>query len=228
MEALRGRCRGWDRRGLLGGGSGSLVAAFLVGALPGDAGALQVLLDQVVGAASRAWMRDDFVPGCEFTFRIAAASEENLSAAAATLEDLAFLAFRTRDPGLRWRRLQALDSVALRIPRASQKFAKARAPLDHRLAALLADFIGRHGRRRRLERDNPLVVARDLSGVGAFGVVRAGDELAVELAFEPGGQALALDLGHFILGLGKVLGERAVKAPEGLHPVLGALFHLVE
>src|ERR1019366_3695190 len=125
MEALRGRRRGWRRRGLLGGGGGGLVAAFLVGALPGDAGALQVFHAQAFGAPSRAWIGDDFVPGCEFTFRIAAASEENLSAAAATLEDLAFLAFRTRDPGLRWRRLQALDSVALRIPRASQEFAKA-------------------------------------------------------------------------------------------------------
>src|ERR1039458_6797650 len=125
MEALRGGRRGWRRPALLGLGGGGFVAAFLVGALPGDAGALQVLLDHVVGAASRAWMRDDFVPGCEFTFRIAAASEENLSASAATLEDFAFLAFRTRDPGLRWRRLQALDSVAIRIPRASQEFAKA-------------------------------------------------------------------------------------------------------
>src|ERR1039458_8830220 len=136
MEALRGRRRGWRGRGLLGGGSGSFVAAFLVGALPGDASALQVLLDHVVGAASRAWMRDDFVPGCEFTFRIAATSEENLSASAATLEYLAFLAFRTPDPGLRWRRLQALDSVAIRIPRASQEFATASAALDHRLASL--------------------------------------------------------------------------------------------
>src|SRR5208283_319204 len=125
MEALRGRRRGWRRRGLLGDGSGSLVAAFLVGALPGDAGALQVFLDHVVGAARRAWMRDDFVPGCEFTFRIAAASVENLPAAAAAFEDFAFLAFRTRDPGFRRRRLQAFDSVALRIPRASQEFAKA-------------------------------------------------------------------------------------------------------
>src|ERR1035437_7905510 len=125
MEALRGRRRGRRWCGLLDGGGGSLVAAILVGALPGDAGALQVLLDHVVRAARRAWVRDDFVPGCEFTFRIAAAFEENLSAPAATLEDFAFLAFRTRDPGHRWRRLKALDSVAVRIPRASQEFAKA-------------------------------------------------------------------------------------------------------
>src|SRR5208282_2269638 len=113
MEALRGRRRGWCRGGLRGDRSGSFVAAFLVGALPGDTGALQFFLDHVVRAARRAWMQDDFVPGCEFTFRITAASEENLSAAAAALEDFAFLAFRTRDPGLgRRRRLQALDSIA--------------------------------------------------------------------------------------------------------------------
>src|ERR1035437_1091159 len=129
MEALRGRRRGRRWCGLLDGGGGSLVAAFLVGALPGDAGALQVLLDHVGRAAGRAcergWVPDPCGPGCELTSRIAAASEENLSAGAATLEDFAFLAFRTRDPGLRWRRLKALDSVAVRITRASQEFAKA-------------------------------------------------------------------------------------------------------
>src|SRR6202044_1716103 len=218
--------------------SGSLVAAFLVGALPGDAGALQILLDHVVGAARRARLRDDFVPCGELALRVAAASEENFPAAAATLEDFAFLAFRARDSGFDRIGLQALDAVAVRVARASEELAEARAAFDHRLAALFADLVG--GRRRRgLQRDDALLVARDFSGGGAFGIVRAGEELAVaapfdyhvaavELALETGGQALVLDLGHFLFRVGEILGERAVEALHRLDPVLGALLDLVE
>src|SRR5271167_2802748 len=188
--------------------SRSLLAAFLVGALPGDAGALQILLDHVVRAARRAWLQHDFVPCGELALRVAAASEENLPAAAATLEDFAFLAFRARDSGLDRVGLQALDAVAIRVARASEEFAEARAAFDHRLAALFADLVSGR-RRRRLERDDALFVARDFAGVGAFGIVRAGEKLAVaapfdhhiaavELALETGGQALVLDLGHFL------------------------------
>ena len=48
---LRGRGRGWCGLWLRDYGGGRFVAAFLVGALPGDTGALQVLLDHVVRAA---------------------------------------------------------------------------------------------------------------------------------------------------------------------------------
>ena len=50
-EALRGRRRRGRRLDLRDDGRGSFVAAFLVGALPGDTGALQVFLDHVVRAA---------------------------------------------------------------------------------------------------------------------------------------------------------------------------------
>src|ERR1700693_4807552 len=144
-KALRGLSRGWRRLDLRNDGRGSFVAAFLVGALPGDTGALQILLDHVVRAAGRAWLRDNFVPRREFALGIAAASVENLSATAATLEDFALFAFRARDSGLHRVGLQALDSVTLGIARTSQEFAAARAALHHRLAAFLADFVGGRG-----------------------------------------------------------------------------------
>src|SRR6202035_489000 len=146
LEALRGRRRGGRRLDLRDDGSRSLVAAFLVGALPGDTGALQVFLDHVVRAARGARLRDDFIPCGELALRIAAASVENLSAAAATLEDFALFAFRARDSGLHRVELQALDSVTVGIARASQEFAEARAALDHRLGAFLADFVRGGGR----------------------------------------------------------------------------------
>src|SRR5271163_3850557 len=238
-QRLSGGRRGGRRRvGQHGDRSGSLVAAFLVGALPGDAGALQILLDHVVRAARRAWLQHDLVPCGELALRVAAAAEENFPAAAATLEDLAFLAFRARDSGLDRVGLQALDAVAIRVARASEEFAEARAAFDHRLAALFADLVGGR-RRRRLQRDDALFVARDFAGVGAFGIVRAGEKLAVaapvdhhvaavELALETGGQALVLDLGHFLFRVGEVLRERAVEALHRLDPVLGTLFDLVE
>src|SRR5271169_5128108 len=152
-QRLSGRRRGGRRRvGQRGDRSGRFVAALLVGALPGDAGAFQIFLDHVVRAARWAWLQDDFVPCGELALRVAAASEENFSAAAATLEDFAFLAFRARDSGLDRVGLQALDAVAIRVPRASEEFAKARAALDHQLAALLADLVSGR-RRRRLQRD---------------------------------------------------------------------------
>src|SRR5271156_4982275 len=121
-EVLCRRRRGGSRLRLRNHWSGSFVAAFLVGALPGDTGALQVFLDHVVRAARRAWMRDYFIPCRELALWIAAASVENLSAAAAALEDFALFAFRARHSGLHRVGLQTLDSVAVRISRASQEF----------------------------------------------------------------------------------------------------------
>src|SRR6266851_6305350 len=87
----------WGRR--RGSFDRSLVAAFLVGALPTRALALGDFLDQVGRPALRTRLRHDAVPACKFALRVAAASEEKLPAAAPALEDLAFFAFGARDAG---------------------------------------------------------------------------------------------------------------------------------
>src|SRR5260370_22001600 len=114
-EALRGRGRGRSGLWLCDHGCGRFVAAFLVGALPGDTGALQVFLDHVVRAARRARLQDDFVPCCELTFRIAAASEEKVAAAAATVEDFGLFAFRAGDASLDRVAFHTLECGAMRI-----------------------------------------------------------------------------------------------------------------
>src|SRR5271156_3581058 len=129
-------------------------------------------------------MRNDFVPCREFAFRITAASVEQLPLPAAALENLTLFALRARDARLHRLGLQPLDSVAIRISRASEELAKARTPAHHRLAALLANLVGRHRRRGRFERDVALLVAPELAGIGAFGVVRASQELAVAPPFD--------------------------------------------
>src|SRR5437667_10733690 len=55
---------------------GHLVAAFLVRALPGGAGTLELFFHHVCRAAGRTRLCYDFVPRCELALRIAAASVE--------------------------------------------------------------------------------------------------------------------------------------------------------
>ena len=159
-------------------------------------------------------MRHDLVPTRELALGVTRASEEQLAAAAPPFQHLALFAIGTADAGADRVRLQALDTVAVGIARASEELAETRAPPHHRLAALLADRVGRFGRERLtlLRHDIALVVADELLGVGALGIVGAGKELAVappldlhlavvKLALEPGRQALAFDGRHLLLGL---------------------------
>src|SRR5581483_5430762 len=155
------------------------IVAVLLGTRPGGAGALGGLFHQVRRAAFRALLIDHFVPTGEGALGIAAASVEQLAPAAAALQDFALMALRAVHAGLDGFALQLLDPVAFRIARAAQKFAEPRAPAHHRAPALLAHHVG--GRRGcRFPDDNvALLVARELLGVAAFRIVRAGQELAV-------------------------------------------------
>ena len=184
-------------------------------------------------------MRHDLVPARELAFRIAAAAEEDFPAPAAPFEDLTLLAIRAGDARAHRLGARALDAVAIGIARASEEFAEARAPPHHRLAAFLADLVGDGRRGRFLRHHFALIVALELTGVGALGVVRAGEKFAVaapfdhhvaavEFALEVGLEALALDLGHQLFGRAEAFFERPVKALERLDPVLAPLFDVVE
>src|SRR5487761_1381052 len=116
-------------------------------------------------------MGQDLIPRRELALRIAAASEEQLAAATAPLEDFALFAFWTGDSGFYRRRLQPLDSVAVRIAGASQELAEARALARHRLAAFVAGLIRRGYRRGCALMDSALFVARKFLGVLARGIV---------------------------------------------------------
>src|SRR5581483_5141399 len=197
------------------------------------------LLDEIARAAIRAGGRHHAIPAREFALGIAIAAEEELAAAAAAFQDLAFLAIRTGDARFDRLRLQALDPVAIGVRRAAQEFTEARAAPDHRTAALVAALVGRHRRARFLEHDLTLFVATELRGVGAFRIIGAGEELAVAapldnhhaaalIALELGRQPLALDLGHLFLRFTEAFFEWPVKAFEGLGPVLATLLDAVE
>src|SRR5260370_38336042 len=66
---------------------GLLVAAFLVGALPDGAGALEFFFHHVGRAARRTRLRHAFVPRAEFALGVAPASVKYLSAPAPALHD---------------------------------------------------------------------------------------------------------------------------------------------
>src|ERR1700674_2776432 len=229
LEAFRMR--------LSGGGRAAVAASFLR-ALPSRALALADLLDHPGVGAGRARLADHAVPARELTFGIAAASEEQLALLAAPLQDLAFLAFGTFDPGADRLALPALCPVAVRIAGASQELAEAGAPAHHRLAALVADLVGGYdGRLAR--RDLALFVAGELAGVGAGRVVGAGEKLAVAapfdnhhaavfLALDIGRQSGALDLGNLFLRFAEPFLEAAVEAPQRLDPVFAPFLDLVE
>src|SRR5262249_56250031 len=109
-------------------------------------------------AALGALLRNQLVPRCELTLRIAPATVEKLSAPAAPFQHFAFLALRTRHSGLYRVSLEAFDSVAIGITRASEKFPEARPFKHHRLAALLADLIVGRPRGGLLDLDSALVL----------------------------------------------------------------------
>src|SRR5262249_34573198 len=145
-----------------------LVSALGVWTSPGRAFALGGFFEQVRRTALRTFRRDHLVPRREFAFWIAPASVEQLSAPAAPLENLSLFAFGACYSGLDGWGLQPFDPVAIGVTAAAKELPKSRPLADHRLAALVAYFIGWGCRRRLLDGDGTLVVARKLLGVGTL------------------------------------------------------------
>src|SRR5262249_6886139 len=139
---------------------------------------------------------------------VAVAAVEELPAPRPALHQLALPAaeaLHTRRHGL----VERLHVLALGIAGAAEELAVAAEAHLHRLAALLADLVGRLGLGRT---DRPVVVPREVHGVLALGVPAAGEELAATapldhhrlaalLAREAGRALLALDVAHLDLGL---------------------------
>src|SRR5579884_184585 len=212
--------------------TGIFEAARLIAADHLEAAALFAPLDEERGLALRTGPRNRTLPEGEVTLGIAVAGKEGLPPPGPLLDEGSAASFlRTGHTGA-----DRLGIFTFGITGAGHKAAEAAVLNHHRLAALLADFVG-----GGLFLDDLDAVGSldELFGVLAVGVAGTGDEaaeaapfdhhrLAALLASEVGRGLLPLHIAHLDLSPVELFAERLVETADRIDPLLLPLFDSVQ
>src|SRR5215510_3603642 len=211
------------------------IAALFFATTADAPGSLGNLLHKNRIVTVRARARHGASPRSEFALWIAVASVKNFSSPRLALYQIAFFAFGTFDAEVH-RLLERPDVSTFGVTTAAEKLTIFPPAQLHRPAALFASlidffFLG--------DVEFTFVIALKILGVFAFGIARAGQELAVSAPLHHhhgpalftgniGRHFLAFDVTHFLRGLFEIPREGSIEPLHRFRPRLFPLFDLVQ